>query len=468
MAVEDPHAEPHNASDDAEAQARLAAEREELVGARRMRQQGRPSINSKLLTSGAIICTGAFLFILFAGPGAFLQLFSTDDKGQRASEVDMEVGRPRGEDVRLDFVVPARAVVEKKEVDPNEAWNEKFRALQAQLAEMGRNKQTGASNAEIQQMLTRYNESMTEKMEAQRKTLSDENARLREEAARADEQRRRLEDASKLAAATIKDRQALEKAQRESDAVVVDEGGRGMIAGLPAGEGEGGQDDLNANERFLKSAASGVFQTSVSTRLADPARTVVQGTIVSAVLETAIDTQLPGNLRAQVTEPVYAFDGSRVLMPQGTILIGQFNNDVDLAQKRVLIAWNRAITPDGKSVALGSTGTDRLGRSGTEGNVDNRYMTKFGAAALISAITVAPSMLAKSVGGSGSGSGTTINVGGSGGSAGGGGDLASSISGSLGKQTSGVVEDYLKLPPVIRIPQGEEIRIFVNRDLVFR
>jgi type IV secretion system protein VirB10 len=187
---------------------------------------------------------------------------------------------------------------------------------------------------------------------------------------------------------------------------------------------------------------------------------VVQGTIISAVLESAIDTELPGNIRAQVMRPVYSFDGSRVLMPSGTILIGQFNDNIDIAQKRVLIAWNRAITPEGKSIALGSIGTDTLGRSGTTGNVDNRYATKFGAAILISAITVAPSMLASSRGGGESASGTTVNVGA-------GNRLASGIGDTVGEQGSGMLKKYLSLPPVIRIPQGEEIRIFANRDLVF-
>jgi len=95
-------------------------------------------------------------------------------------------------------------------------------------------------------------------------------------------------------------------------------------------------------------------------------------------------------------------------------------------------------------------------------------MTKFGAAAVISAITIAPSMIADSIGGNDSNrSGTTINVGGSTGG-GSGQAIASSVGGSLGEQTNGVMEKYLNLPPVIRVPQGEEIRIFVNRDLVFR
>jgi type IV secretion system protein VirB10 len=445
-------------------------DREELIGARRQRQQGPARANKKLIMSVAMICGGVLVFAIGFGSTGLKKIFGQNEDAQRASQVDMEVGRDRNHEVKLDFIVPAKPAPEVKEVDPNAALNEKFKAMQAQIVEMGKNRPSGVSNSEVQQLLARYTQTMTEKMEAQSKALAEENARLRDETTRAEALRRQLEEQSKLAETELKERRDLDKAQRESDAVIVDEGASAYAAIGQNGE-MGPEGELNANQLFLKSAASSVVQTSVSTNLTDPSRTIVQGTIVSAVLETAIDTQLPGYLRAQVMEPVFSFDGSRILMPQGTILIGQFNNDVDIAQKRVLIAWNRAVTPDGKSVALGSTGTDRLGRSGTMGNVNNRYMTKFGAAAVISAITIAPSMIADSIGGKdSSSSGTTINIGGSGSSSGKGNGqaLASSVGDSLGEQTSGVLEKYLNLPPVIRVPQGEEIRIFVNRDLVFR
>jgi type IV secretion system protein VirB10 len=91
--------------------------------------------------------------------------------------------------------------------------------------------------------------------------------------------------------------------------------------------------------------------------------------------------------------------------------------------------------------------------------VDNRYGTKFGAAILVSAITALPQAIAASS--RSSSSGTTVNVGG-------GSQLASQVGTQVGGQASGVLDQYLSLPPVIRVPQGEEIRIFVNRDLVFR
>ncbi len=448
---------------------RIASDREEVINARRRRQQEARGFNKKFILSAGVIGSGLLVFTLVVSGGSLKRIFGRENADQQTSQISLEVSKDHNNTADLDFIVPAKPLPEAKGIDPNLVLNDKFKAIESQIAEIGRNKQTGLSSSEVQQILTRYTQTMTAKLEAQTKVLAEENARLREEAIQEEELRRKQEAEAKLRTSEANELRALEKAKRQSQSVVVDEAGGALAALDEANEG-GADRDLGNNEKFLKSAAASAVQTSVSTDLPDPSRVVVQGTIISAVLETAIDTQLPGYLRAQVTQPVFSFDGARILMPQGTILIGQFNHDVDFIQKRVLIAWNRAVTPDGKSVALGSAGTDRLGRSGTLGNVDNRYLAKFGVAAAISAITVAPSLLANSIGGGDpSGNGTTINVGGgANGGAGGGGNFAGSLAGSAGEQTRGVMEKYLDLPPVIRVPQGEEIRVFVNRDLVFR
>ncbi|WP_313904058.1 TrbI/VirB10 family protein [Rhizobium laguerreae] len=396
------------------------------------------------------------LFFAVAGPTAALKVLGIGRDNDRAvSKVGMEVEKDSHRPVHLDFAVPASTEPEKKELDPNAAWKAKIKVLQDQIAELERKKQGSVSSGEIEALITRYSENTKRQFEDERKAMTEENARLKAAAERAEEERQRAEEAGKLQSGELKERQKRDKMQRESSSVVVDaaDGPAGMTT-----ESDKSATDQNQNARFLKTAASSTYQTSVSQRLPDPSRTVVQGTIISAVLETAIDTELPGNIRAQVMEPVYSFDGARVLMPSGTILIGEFNNDVNLARRRVLIAWNRAITPSGQSIALGSTGADTLGRSGTEGNVNNRYGTKFGAAILISAITTLPSILSNR--NSQSESGTTSKVGG--------GQVAGQMSDTASAQASGTLDQYLSLPPVIKIPQGEEIRVFVNRDLVFR
>ncbi|RWI50547.1 MAG: conjugal transfer protein [Mesorhizobium sp.] len=395
---------------------------------------------------------GLVLFTLVAGPRAALRIlgFTGDQEVQRTSQVDLKVANEADQLPQLDFVVPGKP----QPVKTDGGVDQKFNSLQDQLDRL-RNKQSGLSAADVQRLLDSYNDAMSRKLESERKAMAAQVAQLKSDA-----------EAQKLRDAQAKQQQDLDQKQRESKAVVVDDGSTasepGVITGDISQQGRN-QQDLDSNGRFLASAASSVVQTSVAKTLSDPSRTVVQGTIISAVLESAVDTELPGSIRAQVTQAVYSFDGTAVLMAPGTVLIGQFNNDIDVAQKRVLIAWNRAITPDGKSIELGSIGTDTLGRSGTLGNVDNRYLTKFGAAVLISAITAAPDLIANRAGNNQSGSsGTTINVGG-----GGGNKLGSSVTSAAGEQGSDMLQKYLSLPPVIRIPQGEEIRVFANRDLVF-
>ena len=99
----------------------------------------------------------------------------------------------------------------------------------------------------------------------------------------------------------------------------------------------------------------------------------MQGTILEAALESAIDTDLPGAIRAVLTVDVLSYDGTSVLLPRGTRLIGTYSSKVKIAQSRALVAWNRAITPAGTSVELGGIGGDELGRSGQTGDVDTHF-----------------------------------------------------------------------------------------------
>jgi type IV secretion system protein VirB10 len=425
----------------------LAPDRDQLLLARRARQKGgsRHSTKGRLVMSAALLIAGAGGIFVLASPAQALRIFGFGkiDSAQKTSQIGLNVNSPVDKPPQLDFIVPAAPAV--PHADPNAGLNDKIAALQKQIADLEQNKRPAMSSEDIQNLLKTSNDALAQKLEA--------------EARKASEDRQRAEEEARLQADARNAQDQQNRTQRESKAVLLDntEETNGPV------EADGPGQTQDQNLAFLKSNASSVVQTSSSVRLADPSHMVVQGTIISAVLETAIDTTLPGTLRAQVMEPVYSFDGTNVMMPEGTILIGAFNNEVELAQSRVMIAWNRAITPEGKSIALGSIGTDLLGRSGTAGNVDNRYLTKFGAAALISAITAVPTMIAsqnKSSANAGS-SGTTLNVNG-------GSQVAGSVSSNVGDQANDILGKYLALAPIIRIPQGEEIRIFVNRDLVFR
>ncbi len=116
---------------------------------------------------------------------------------------------------------------------------------------------------------------------------------------------------------------------------------------------------------------------------------VVAGSIIPAVMITGIDSDLPGEITAQVRQTVYNSLGDQVLIPQGAKLIGIYDSQVAFGQARVLVAWNRIIYPDGDTLALhGMPGTDGIGEAGLNDEVNNHYLKIFGSALLISMLGV--------------------------------------------------------------------------------
>ncbi|NEJ25846.1 conjugal transfer protein [Rhizobium leguminosarum] len=406
-----------------------------------------------VIFASTLIAGGAAAFVAI-GPTPVLQILGLGvDDGQKASQFDLTVERMETNHAALDFLIPEPSSAAEPKSDINAELDKRLKGLHEEIEEVVRtNKDSGLSLADVEKLLERSKKEMTQEIqkEIQREHLRVEALRLEEN--HKDEEGQQLQE--------------INTRQMESKSVIVDESG---ARDEPANSVAQISEDLSANDRFLVSAPGLRVETSTSQQLLDKSHTVVQGTIIPAVLETAIDSELPGNVRAQVTEPVFSFDGSRILVPAGTMLIGTFNNDVDIEQRRVLISWNRAVTPEGKSIGLASTGTDPLGRAGTEGDVDNRYVKKIGAAAFISATTSLPSIISGLTSMRSPGGGDTpLNRRSASGNIDAVGRDVSNIAGATIDEGRGILDKYLSLPPILRVPQGREIQVFVNRDLVIR
>jgi type IV secretion system protein VirB10 len=175
-------------------------------------------------------------------------------------------------------------------------------------------------------------------------------------------------------------------------------------------------------------------------RMADPGTTVTQGTLIPAILETAINTDVPGYVRAVVSQDVRSFDGRRVLVPRSSRLIGQYQSGLQAGQKRAYVIWTRLIRPDGVSVALGSPATGFDGTAGLSGEVDNHFFKRFGSAILLSVVQGL----------------TTASTGG-----------ASVVLGGGQSAAAAAVQQGNDISPTIRVRQGEPIRVFTARDLDF-
>ncbi len=219
------------------------------------------------------------------------------------------------------------------------------------------------------------------------------------------------------------------------------------VAPVVVGTGENATiRDLNPNERFSSRASTRETEVARAQRLPNQNMLVTQGTIIGAVMETALNSDLPGFARAIVSRDVLSFDGSQVLIPAGSRVIGEYNSGVAQGASRIFIVWNRLIRPDGVTVSLGSPAVDDLGRGGLGGSVNRHLLQRYGGAILLSVLTGGLNLLARS-----RSNGSTVVVSST--------NEATSLAGQVGRGSD--------IPPTIKTRQGALVRIFVARDLDF-
>ena len=146
---------------------------------------------------------------------------------------------------------------------------------------------------------------------------------------------------------------------------------------------------LNPNEQFLKNQkASHNYLAARKTKPISPYE-MKTGTLIPSVLITEINSELPGPIKAQVSENVFdTATGEHLLIPQGSTLVGAYSSNVQYGQNRVLIAFNRIIFPDGQTLNLnGMNGMNQQGAAGFNDQVNNHYFKIFGSALFMGAIT---------------------------------------------------------------------------------
>jgi type IV secretion system protein VirB10 len=146
---------------------------------------------------------------------------------------------------------------------------------------------------------------------------------------------------------------------------------------------------------------------------------------------------------------VHGFDGTTVLIPRGSKLIGQYRSAVAAGYSRAFVVWSRLITPDAVSVDIGSPATDTVGRGGIDGESNSHFLERFGAAIMLSVLTAGLDAAVNSTAKEGT---TAIVVG-------------------TPQQANNVaaiaLQKYIDVPTTITVPQGAPVRVFVARDLDF-
>jgi type IV secretion system protein VirB10 len=402
------------------------------------------------MTAVAGVGVGAWLVLAAPdapAPAPAIETASVSDfQGDGTGTDGFSVSRPKPQ------IVPAAP--DTSEADRLQA---EIEALNAQIADLKANPVTATDEAALADLKAQV-AALDADAKARATALSDlerENIRLQTEL----ETKALIDGDSEAEAARAReqelarrrqDSEMLNEAQIHSDMVALrssmDMSGEGGTA-APA-PGAPGQ-EATGNDAFRRAGAKAaeVRQAEV---IADPAHTVMQGTLIEAALETAISTDLAGNVSALVSHDVWSFDMSRVLIPRGSRLFGRYDSEVDAGQRRVLIAWDRLVTTDEQSVTLAAFGTDRIGRSGLPGTVRNHFLQRFGTAALISVIGAVPAIASARYGDDEVASDTAENIG-----------------TDLGEAVNTVMADYLSIPPTISVNQGAVVMIRVDADLAF-
>ncbi|MFV9902576.1 MAG: TrbI/VirB10 family protein [Rickettsiales endosymbiont of Dermacentor nuttalli] len=209
-----------------------------------------------------------------------------------------------------------------------------------------------------------------------------------------------------------------------------------------------------------------------ATKFGDPTLVIAQGKIIDAVLETAINTDLTGTIRAIVSRDTYGEAGKSILIPKGSRLIGSYISGAAIGQTRVSIRWYRLIRPDGIDFIIDrSWATDALGKAGIEGIVDNKYFEIVGNALLLSSINIGTAVAAQKITNAQAvkkisitpttGTTTTEQTGSPKDYA-----VQSAIN-NLSNVGQQLTQNNLKTKPTIYIDQGSKINVFVNQDLIF-
>lgn len=316
------------------------------------------------------------------------------------------------------------------------AMNTQIEGLQARL-----------SDAEKDSAAAQIARLEAERLAAEQSAIDAENQRqLEQEAAAEKERRAELERRRE-------EQRAIMEARVKSASVVYDENAAKGSNEQSTTQNATSSRNATADERnraFVENGVAPVKLTSTEV-IASPSKTVVQGTMISATLENALDSSLPGSVAALVNEPVYSFDGSSVLIPPGSKVFGQYSSEVALGQGRILVSWTRLVTPEGQSVQMAAFGGDQQGRSGVTGRVNSRFGLRFGGAALVSLIGAAPAIAANRYA-----SDSTVAR-----------DTAQNVGDDLSRASADVINQYATLPSIITVEQGTRVTIMVDRDLEF-
>jgi len=262
-------------------------------------------------------------------------------------------------------------------------------------------------------------------------------------------------------------------AQRESNPTAAYQERLAQIRGMGVGGSGAGQGGSSGAPQLLQTSANaaggntfGQFAGTGSDRWKldsqpEAPRTPFElraGFVVPATLISGINSDLPGQIMAQVAQNVYDTPtGKHLLIPLGSRLVGSYASEVKYGQARVLVAWQRIVFPDGKAMDIGAMpGADSAGYAGFNDQVNNHYLRLFGSAFLMSGVTAGITYSQRqnqtqSAFGAPSASSA----------------LSEALGQQLGQVTAQMIAKNLSISPTLEIRPGYRFNVVVTKDMTF-
>lgn len=219
--------------------------------------------------------------------------------------------------------------------------------------------------------------------------------------------------------------------------------------------GDGDENNAKGKADWLNSAPNPVNYLPAGRQPLVSPFEVKTGTVIPGVMIGGINSDLPGQIIAQVRENVWdTATGHHLLIPQGARLVGTYDNQVTRGQSRVLVAWTRIIYPDGSSVDLGSMpGADQGGYAGFHDKVNNHYVKVFGDALLMSLFS-AGIQLSQPDSNNENGGYSSQQI------------IAASLGQQLGQTGMQIAQKNLSIQPTLEIRPGFRFNIMVTKDMI--
>ncbi len=217
------------------------------------------------------------------------------------------------------------------------------------------------------------------------------------------------------------------------------------------------QNRQDSKEAFMAKAGESAARNPGSLQLPASPYQVMAGTVISAALVTGINSDLPGQVIANVTEAVYdTATGRHLLVPQGSRLMGRYDSQVSFGQRRVLLVWTRLILPDTSSVALDRLpGIDPTGYAGLEDGVDWHWDRILAGAALSTLLGVGAELAAPDSRTDQNGDRTVIAI-------------REGAQDSINQVGQEITKRNASIQPTLTIRPGFPMRVMVSKDLVLR